>query len=117
MKQCLIFIAIINLAMVPFSAGCRAQERQAVNPSEPGREEWQARVKTSREHVDLMRRQHRSFVPQQPGPDEMAEAASRQVLEDDSLLPGDIVSTNHGLFRFQGSPNRERKPEDFVRIR
>lgn len=28
MKQCLIFIAIINLAMMLFSAGCSAQERR-----------------------------------------------------------------------------------------
>ena len=49
--------------------------------------------------------------------EEIAEAASRRVLEDDTLLPGDIVSTSRGLFRFQGSPDRERTPEDFVQIR
>jgi hypothetical protein len=40
-----------------------------------------------------------------------------RILEDSGLQPGDIVSTNRGLFRFQGNPDRERKPDDFVRIR
>lgn len=65
-----------------------------------------------------MRQEARTFVPyQNPTLDELAEEASRRVLEDESLLPGDIVSTNRGLFKFQGNPNKERKVDDFVRIR
>jgi len=116
MKQGAIFITLASLAAV-FSIDCRAQERAAADPSELSREEWQAHVKASRERVDLMRRDHGSLMPRQPTPDELAEAASRRVFEDDSLLPGDIVSTNQGLFRFKGSPDGERKPDDFERIR
>jgi hypothetical protein len=52
-----------------------------------------------------------------PTVDEIAEEATRRILEDSSLQPGDIISTNRGLFRFQGDPDKERKPDDFVRIR
>ena len=114
MRQGLIFIATIGLAAFSSTGCCSAQER---DPSQMTREEWNARVKASRELVELIRQQHRSFMPRQPTPEEIAEAASRQVLEDDTLLPGDIVSTSRGLFRFQGAPDRERTPEDFVRIR
>jgi hypothetical protein len=141
MKRSLFFIATVSLT-AGLSTGCRAQERATADPS---REEWQARVKASRERldlrrqeltrernkqidprreeltrernkkIDLMRRERKSMVPP-PTQDEIAEAASRQVL-DDTLLPGDIVSTKAGLFRFRGSPDRERKPEDFEPLR
>jgi hypothetical protein len=64
-----------------------------------------------------MRREHRRFVVQQPTVEEIAERNSKRVLEDDSLLPGDIISTDQGLYQFQGSPEGDRKPGDFVRIR
>jgi hypothetical protein len=80
------------------------------------REEWQAHVKATRERLDLMRRERKGIVSLPPTQDELAEAASRRVLEDD-LRPGDIVSTKAGLFRFRGSPDRERKLEDFERLR
>lgn len=142
MKQSLFFIATVSLT-AGLSIGCCAQERATADPS---REEWQARVKASRERldlrrqeltrernkqieprreeltrernkkIDLMRRERKSMVAPSPTPDEIAEAASRQVL-DDTLLPGDIVSTTAGLFRFRGSPDRERKAEDFERVR
>jgi len=81
------------------------------------REQWQARIKAARERSDTVRRERRFFVPPQPTAEELAEELSRRVLEDDSLRPGDVVSTNRGLFRYQGAPDRERKPDDFVRIR
>ena len=40
--------------------------------------------------------------------------ASRSIREDDGLMSGDVVSTG---FRFEGSPLKERQPDDFVRIR
>ncbi|QIP05554.1 hypothetical protein [Bradyrhizobium symbiodeficiens] len=46
-----------------------------------------------------------------------AEEASKRILEDESLIPGDVVSTHRGLLRFQGSPEREHRPEDFVPVR
>jgi len=98
------------------SIGCCAQESATVDTTQMSREEWQAHVKASRERLGLMRRERKNFVAPLPTQDEIAEAASKRVLEDD-LRPGDIVSTKAGLFRFRGSPDRERKPEDFERLR
>jgi hypothetical protein len=99
-----------------FSMGCPAQELPD-NNSQMTREQWRAHVKGSRERVEIMRRERRILIPILPTTEELAEAASKRVLEDDALRPGDVVSTNRGLFRFQGQPDRERRPDDFVRIR
>jgi hypothetical protein len=145
MKQSLFFLATVSLT-AGLSIGCYAQERATADTTKMSREEWQARVNASRERldlrrqelmrernkqidprreelsrernkqIDLLRRERKSIVAPPPAQDEIAEAASRQVL-DDTLLPGDIVSTKAGLFRFRGSPDRERKPEDFERLR
>jgi hypothetical protein len=115
MRRSFLFIATVSL-IASLSIGCYAQESAITDTTQMSREEWQAQVKDSRERLDLMRRERQSLVAPPPTQDEIAEAASKRVLEDD-LRPGDIVSTKAGLFRFRGSPDRERKPEDFERIR
>jgi len=49
--------------------------------------------------------------------DEIANRNSQRILEDDSLMPGDIISTNRGMFQYRGTPDGTKRPEDFVRIR
>jgi hypothetical protein len=115
MKRTFIFIAAIGLT-AGLSIGCRAQERATVDTTQMSREEWRAHVEASRARLDLMRREGKRIVAPPLSQDEIAEAASMQVLND-TLIPGDIVSTTRGLFRFKGSPDRERKPEDFERLR
>ena len=115
MARTLLLVTLVNLSMLG-SSGCIAQAAAEDLP-EVSREEWRAQVQTSRERTDLLRRQRRSFVPPAPTPEEVAAEASRRALEDDSLLPGDIVSTSQGLFQFRGVVGRERTRDDFVRIR
>ena len=145
MKRSFFFIATVSLT-AGLSIGCCAQERATADTTRMDREEWQAKVKASRERLDLRRqeltrernkqidprreeltrernkqmdlwrRERKGMVAPPPTQDEIAEAASRQVL-DDTLFPGDIVSIKAGLFRFRGSADRERKPEDFERLR
>jgi hypothetical protein len=115
MRRSFLFIATVSLT-ASLSIGCYAQESATVDATQMSREEWQAHVKASRERLGLMRRERKSLVAPPPTQDEIAEAASKRALEDD-LRPGDIVSTKAGLFRFRGSPDRERKPEDFERLR
>ena len=115
MSRSFLLIATVGLT-ASLSIGCSAQERATADTTQMSREEWQAHVKASRERLGMMRRDRKSLVAPPPTQDEIAEAASKRVLEDD-LLPGDIVSTKAGLFRFRGSPDRERKPEDFERVR
>ena len=115
MRRSFFFIATVSLtASLPI--GCFAQGRATANTTQMSREEWQAHVKASRERLRLMRREGKSLIAPPPTQDEIADAASRRVVEDD-LRPGDIVSTKAGLLRFRGSPDRERKPEDFERLR
>jgi hypothetical protein len=109
--------SIAAICLTLHSANCPAQERTKEGLSDVSREEWQDHVKASRQQAEAMRRQGRRFVPLPPTVDEIAEEATRRILEDSSLQPGDIISTNRGLFRFQGDPDKERKPDDFVRIR
>jgi hypothetical protein len=116
MKQALTLVAVIGLGMLQ-AAVCAGQDAAENDPSQMSRGEWQARVKASQQRADVMRREHKLVVPQPRRPEDMDEEASRRILEDDSLAPGDIVSTRQGLFEFRGSPDRERKPDDFVRIR
>lgn len=116
MKRSVTLIAAIGLVVL-HSMSCTAQQRPDGELSEMSREEWQTHVKAARERANMMRREGKSFIAQPPTPDELAEEASRRIFEDDSLRPGDVISTNRGLFRFQGSSDGERKPDDFVRIR
>jgi hypothetical protein len=115
MSRSFLLIATVSLT-AGLSIGCCAQEHATADTAQMSREQWEAQVKASRERVGLMRRERKSLVAPPPTQDEIAEAASKRVLEDD-LRPGDIVSTKAGLFRFRGSPSRERKPEDFERLR
>jgi len=116
MHYAVVLVTAVGLAALGAKGGI-AQERPAEVPLEASRAEWQAEIKASRERADQMRRERRSFIPQAPTPQEIAAEASRRALEDDSLLPGDIVSTERGLYQFRGALDRERKPDDFVRVR
>ena len=116
MKSRAASIAMCGLTVL-ISMRCAAQEEPEQDRSQINREQWQAQIKIARERSEIARRAHRLFVPPPPTPEELAEEASRRILEDDSLRPGDVVSTNRGLFRFQGTPDGERKSDDFVRIR
>lgn len=42
--------------------------------------------------------------------------ASEAVMGDATLQPGDVISTNKGMFLFKGRVDRERRLNDFVRI-
>jgi hypothetical protein len=116
MKPSVVLLAICGLAAL-FSMRCIAQERSEQDSSQMSREQWQAQIKTARERSEIVRRERRFFVQQPPTSEELADEASRRALEDNSLRPGDIVSTNRGLFRFQGPSDRERRSDDFVRLR
>ena len=113
MKKCLTFVASVGFGAA-LHASCSAQDSAS---SQMSREEWRTQVAASRQRVELMRLQHKSFIPQEPSQDEIAEAATKRVLQDDTLKPGDIVSTTHGLFQFRGTADKQPTPRDFVRLR
>lgn len=84
-------------------------------PPEVSRQEWLERVrearKRAREDAQERRLHPERYAPTQ---EEEARSASERVLHDDSLQPGDIVSTDKGLFVFRGSADQPPKSEDFV---
>jgi hypothetical protein len=101
----------------------RDREQRLAQKREKLRFDPESRIELKREELRRERekqkeilRERKGFIPPPPTQDEITEAASQRVLED-HLQPGDIVSTRSGLFRFRGSPNGERKPEDFERLR
>lgn len=87
----------------------------AAVPAEMSRQKWRDRVQEARKRAKEDARDRRlhpeRYAPTQKGD---ARAASERVLSDDSLQPGDIVSTDKGLFVFRGSADQPPKREDFV---
>jgi len=116
MKGLLVSLATIGSVAI-YTVCCLAEDRTEYDPAQMSREQWKNQITSARQRAEEARRQRRSFVPRQPSAEEIAEEASRRAFKDDSLRPGDVISTNRGFFRFQGLPEGERKPDDFVRIR
>lgn len=113
-----LLISLATIASVAIcSVHCLAENSTEDDPAQMSRKEWKNQVASARQKAEEARRQRRGFVPQPPTAEELAEEASARAFKDDSLRPGDVISTNRGFFRFQGFPDRERKPDDFVRIR
>jgi hypothetical protein len=81
------------------------------------RNQWRERVaeaKRRAQQVVLERRGRPVFDTPSIGDEE--RMASERVLNDDSLQPGDIVSTNKGLFVFKGRSDQERRESDFIAL-
>jgi hypothetical protein len=75
--------------------------------------EW---INSARQRLDQTRLDHQPLTPMESPPDDGSEA-SRRAVEDDSLRPGDIVSTNRGLFVFKGRSSAEHSLNEFVSLR
>ena len=121
MSWCVItvFAALSCLWLVRPGAAQNAAEGQTVEQGvqpEISREEWRERVQAAKQRVReiaIERRRHpERFAP--PPPEDPALIASERVLGDDSLQPGDIVSTNKGLFVFGGRADQPRNRDDFL---
>src|SRR6185437_16554348 len=83
--------------------------------SEVSRQEWLERVQEAKRRTKEAAVEHRLHPERySPSPADAARIASERVLNDDSLQPGDIVSTGRGLFLFRGNADRPPKSEDFV---
>lgn len=105
------FTALPCIAHDDLESGIAAAEASP----EVSRQEWLERVqearKRAREDAQDRRLHPERYAPTQEGE---ARAASERVLNDHSLQPGDIVSTDKGLFVFRGSADQPPKSEDFV---
>jgi hypothetical protein len=101
-----------------------AEDAVTVVPEDAGpidmpRVQWRERILEDKRRARQLAIGQRGRMPYQPPPpsrEEEDREASGRVLNDDSLQPGDIVSTNKGPFVFKGRPDRERGNGDFVTL-
>ncbi|WP_146690805.1 hypothetical protein [Bradyrhizobium canariense] len=116
-------IAFGLLLSLPIARPCAAQDALADPTVEPevqpeiSRQEWLVRVQEAKRkarEVAAERRSHPDLYA--PSPEDQAHVASERALNDGSLQPGDIVSTDKGLFVFRGRLDQHPTSEDFVQI-
>lgn len=74
------------------------------------REQWKARVAAAKSRIQEMRREGKSFIP----PPE--ENLVLRILEDNTLVFGDIVTTKQGMFRFVGRTETPHNLADFTPV-
>jgi hypothetical protein len=97
---------------------CLARPTPAQDVADPAdplsltREQWNARTDAAKARIEEMRRNGRSMIAPRDENQEDIDRSNR-ILEDDTLVYGDIVATKQGLFRFIGKPDIPRKPEHF----
>ena len=107
------------LPMLPSLAQEAIGESNSENEpqTEVSHDEWLRRVEEAKQRAKaaaLERRNHPElFIPV---PEDPERIATERALNDDSLQPGDIVSTKQGLFVFRGRSDQPRKDDDFVPI-
>jgi hypothetical protein len=108
------------LVLPPCIAQDEPEGASATNEAQPevSRQEWMERVQEAKQRAKDAALDHRMH-PERYAPSlgDKARVASERVLNDDSLQPGDIVSTDKGLFVFRGSADQPPKSEDFVPLR
>ena len=81
------------------------------------REDWKRRIEEARKRAAQARRDWQLNAPlRMLAPDPPEKIATQRVLSDDTLQPGDIVSTDKGLFLFRGRSGADGQTADFVPI-
>ena len=81
------------------------------------REDWKRRIEEARKRAGQARRDWQLNGPlRMLAPDPPEKIATQRVLSDDTLQPGDIVSTDKGLFLFRGRSGADGQTADFVPV-
>jgi hypothetical protein len=118
-----VFAMCCLLGIVVHTSRAKAQ---AAIPDEPlissadpaslmSREEWRDHVGAIKQRIRNSAAIHlkRSRQIVKPTPDELSREATRRVLSDYSLAPGDLVMTDRGLLVFKGRTGEEPNEADF----
>ena len=123
----LLYLSFIVFAITFFCPSIQSSAQEDNGPTindyvpsgepEVSREEWRQRVEGARRRAREVARERSEhpelYAPIQEDPDLVA---TERVLNDDSLQPGDIVTTKKGTFVYLGRPDQPRRDEDFVPI-
>lgn len=104
-------IQIALFAVLSFASSAFAQQSDGSNhPASVTREQWKARVDAAKSRIQEMRREGKSFI----SPPE--ENLMMRILEDSTLVFGDIVITKGGMFQFVGGAETPHNLEDFRQV-
>ena len=104
------FRQIVLFAFCCLASDASAQQSDDLDdPNAMTREQWRLRIEAAKARIQEMRREGKSMIPP---PD---EDPLRRILEDGTLVYGDIVVTEGGMFKFIGKPEAPHNPEDFRR--
>src|ERR1700730_5567481 len=86
-------------------------------PLDISRGQWRERVAEAKRRARQFVLEHRGRSTfDTPSMADQEQIASERVLNDGSLEPGDIVSTNKGLFVFKGRSDQERRESDMIAL-
>ncbi|MGY8667458.1 hypothetical protein Q3C01_34600 [Bradyrhizobium sp. UFLA05-109] len=82
------------------------------------REDWKRRIIEARRRSDQARLDWKLQAPLRAAipPDPPEKIATERVLNDDTLQPGDIVSTDKGLLQFRGWAGVDGQTAQFVPV-
>lgn len=82
------------------------------------REDWKRRISEARKRADQARLDWKLQAPLRAAipPDPPEKIATQRVLNDDTLRPGDVVSTDKGLFVFRGRSGPDGDTPELVPI-
>lgn len=119
-------VAAVQAGMAPAHAGEEAPPPAAADQATDltlssdsliSRNAWRLRIDDARKRAEEARQNWRLNAPQRVlVPDPPEKIATQRVLADDTLQPGDIVSTDKGFFLFRGRSGTDEQTADFVPI-
>ena len=103
------FVLIVLIAFCCVASNASAQQSDNLDdPTLMTREQWKARVEAAKARIQEMRREGKSFIRAAEKDDPL-----ERILEDDTLVHGDLVATKLGTFQFIGKSEPPHSPQDF----
>jgi hypothetical protein len=109
-------VAVKISPIVLFAFLCLASAAFAEESDQPDelvlitREQWKERIEAAKARIQEMRREGKSMIPSRE------EDLLRRILDDGTLVRGDIVATENGVFQFVGRSEGPHNPEDFRQV-
>jgi hypothetical protein len=114
---------LIAIAWLPLTPPCQAEDttNPAPNPSVPNpsvpsddtqltREQWQQRIEAARERLRQRRVNGLGLRPAATTERARDQDNTERAMSDDSLQPGDMISTPKGLMTFKGVKPQSGEP-------
>jgi len=101
------FAGIVLCVLLCMASRTVAQSDNSDDPADITREEWKARVDAAKARVQQMRREGEPFIPR------AEDNPLMRILQDSTLMYGDIVVTERGLFEFIGATAGPHQREEF----